>query len=577
MPEPRPAIIIAAHGMQWTCVPEFAAVLPLLDIERSRHPDALPPEEFVKDNTVRTVMRMHDPLRPDGPGLYLKRYKFRDAAERLKHLLLPAKPVVEWRASRVLRGAGIPTCEVLAIAVRRQGLLPREGFLVSREIAGTVGLTTFLRRSLPDLDRENPAYRHELIEELAALTAALADRGFCHRDYHAGNLLIRPDARAGERLFVVDQHSFRRRRPWRSGVPRMLAMLGISVPRASTSDEDRTEFLGAFLSCWKGGPGASDRARASLCRKEKRTELALRRRNARSRTRRCIVRSSLFTMERTAGFLVHRRRDFPLQAALGAVRLHRAAMAGNPGIAKVLRRGHRTEVTLCRCDAVPPLEASKPAPPERLRSAEVCVKSFLRASAATRLKDLFLRLKGRARTVWIASHGFQVRGAPAARPLALLESRSKHAGMPDYMVMEALENDGSLATLAAQRLPAGAERRELGKAVADLLGLLAREEVYHPDTKPSNVLVQRAGDGFRLWLVDLDRATFGRPLTRQQWQKCLARLNAGLSAQVSVLDRMRCLRECSRGRWTPAERLRIARAVYRLSLARGPVWLASAR
>ncbi|KPK64956.1 MAG: hypothetical protein AMK73_04380, partial [Planctomycetes bacterium SM23_32] len=87
-----------------------------------------------------------------------------------------------------------------------------------------------------------------------------------------------------------------------------------------------------------------------------------------------------------------------------------------------------------------------------------------------------------------------------------------------------------------------------------------------------NVLVRRTDDGFRLYLVDLERTRFDRPLTRDRWVKCLARLNAGLPASVSLLDRMRCLRACGRGRWSARERLSVARDVYALSLTRRPAW-----
>jgi hypothetical protein len=284
------------------------------------------------------------------------------------------------------------------------------------------------------------------------------------------------------------------------------------------------------------------------------------------------VRSTLFTVDKTDGFQVHRRRDFPMTAALEVVRLHNEAVAGGAEGAEVLHTGRRTEVTLCRCGALPPFDVNRPAPPEQVGPGWVCVKSFRRPSLAERWKDVW-RARSRAKVAWIASRGFDVRAIPAARPLALLESRSKLSGRPDYLITEALDNDGSLGALAFRDLPTGSKRRQLGRETARLLNLLAREEVYHPDTKPTNVLVKNVDGELRLWLVDLDRAKFEARLTRSRWVKCLARLNAGLPAQVSLLDRMRCLRECGRGRWDARERLRIARRVYRSSLGQRPAWL----
>jgi len=578
MADERPTRTVTAHGMTWLTVGEFADAIPLLDIEGCRRPEALPLQQLVKDNPVRTVVRVADPLNPDGPGLYVKRYKFRGLRERLKHLMVPAKPVVEWRTGRALEKADIPTCEVLAIAVRRRRLLPAEGFLVSREIPDVTSLKAFLRKRLSAMEQTQPGYRREAIEELAALTAALADAAFYHCDYHTGNLLVNPEAPAGKRIYVVDLHRVGRR-PARPQLLHTLGMLASSTRVPGISHKDRVEFLRAFLTRWNGGPGAGEEECKRWASDVKEAEADLRRRGMRSRTRRCMVQSSLFTIEGAGNFVIHRRRDFPVQAALDAVRLHGGAISGHKagdtaGEANVLRNGVRTEVTVCRCDSVPPFTSGRPARPEQVRPGSICVKSFKRGALWEKLKDVF-RPHSRARAAWIASHGCSVRDIPAARPLALLEARWKWSGRPDYLIMEALDNDGTLGELAL-RGPSGSQRRALAKAVAQLLNLMARVEVYHPDTKPNNLLIKEAAppdDGFRLWLVDLDRLRFEAPMTRRRWVKCLARLNSGLPAHITLLDRMRCLRECGRGRWTARERRQLAEEVYALSLRRRPAWL----
>jgi tRNA A-37 threonylcarbamoyl transferase component Bud32 len=554
--------------MQWLTVAEFADALPRLAIERLRQPGALAAGELVKDNPVRTVARLPDPLDAAAPGLFVKRHKFPDLGRRLKHLVLLTQPQREWRACRALQAAGISTCDVLAVAVLRRSGVPREAFLVSREVPGAVSLSRMLEERQADEDLVR-----ELVAELARLTAALADGGFCHLDYHSGNLLVRPQAPAGQRLCVVDLHAVRLRRPRRRALARMLGMLTASAGLRDARSGGPEEFLRQFLACWKGGPGLSEEALRRWSGMVAAARERLRRRRMISRTKRCLVESTVFTVERTAGFLVHRRRDFPLDAAQEAVGLHERALAGDSSAGEVLRSPRRTAVTITPCPAVPLLDGGKSAPPGQVGPGRVCVKSFRRPSLAARLKDA-LRLRSRARTGWVAAQGFSVRRIAAARPLALLEARRGLSGQPDYLVTEALESDGTLSDLAFQdRLPSGERRRELGCAVARLLGQLAQERVYHPDTKPSNILVKEVEGRFRLHLVDLERSRFGRPMTRSRWVKCLARLNAGLPARVSLLDRMRCLRECGKGRWSPRERLAIAREVHRLSLGRRPAWL----
>jgi len=439
---------------------------------------------------------------------------------------------------------------VLAVAVRRRLGLPREGFLVSREVAGGIPLPEFLTQCGPlrtDLIEE-------LADELADMTARLFNAGFYHDDYHIGNLVVRPDAPAGSKLYLVDLHEVRRARVTRRRALRMLAMLS-SVRCAPGVEHAHVErFLRRLLCRWQNGPGCSEASIVRWAHDVKRIASRRWRRRARSRTRRCMVESTLFTRDVAEGFVVRRRRDFPLDAVLEAVRTHRAAIADAEATAQVRRKGRRTQVTLCPCDAVPPVESGRPASPDALAPGTVCVKAFLRVSLLERLKDA-VRPKGRARAAWIAAHGFAVRRIPAPRPLAI-------------------ESDGNLGELAFRGLPTGRMRRRLGRAVAAALNRLAEAETYHPDTKPTNFLIRaEPAGGFRAYLVDLDRAKFDTPLRRRHWVKCLARLNAGLPASVSLLDRMRVLRECSRGRWEGAERKEIACQVYRLSLARRPAWL----
>ncbi len=554
----RTVTTLRARGMLWRTVAGFAETIPLLDLDGLRQPRELPPAELVKDSTTRTVARLDDPVLPDGPGLYVKRYKFRDLTDWLRYALVPTKAEQEWRVSRALQAAGIPACDVLAIAERRRACLPQEGFLVSREIEDTRVLADFA-------GQEHEAdLRAELLDELAALTAALANGGFYHRDCHAGNLLVRPEAPAGRRLFVTDLHAIRRRRV---GLRRMTHMLAMLWPTVEQLGGDEVRFLRALLGNWRGGPEPSEVSVRGLAHRVRRRRQRLHRRHVRSRTKRCLKESSLFTRDVTEDFVVHRRRDFPVEAALEAVRCHELAREGRSEEGEFRQRSRRTEVSVCPCSIVPARTQGQPARPEELAPGRVCVKAFVRRSAWERVKDA-LRPRSRARAAWVAARGMQVRGIPAAQPIALLESRRKLSGRPDYLVTEAIEHDDTLYGVLRRGDLSPGDRRRLAEAVADLLHRMAEEGVYHPDTKPGNILVRREGGRYGLWLVDLDRAGFPRRLSRSRWVKTLARINAQVPPDVPVLERMRCLRLCGRGRWDARERLELAREVWGRSMER---------
>ena len=531
--------VLSIHGLRWRLRPGAEAIVRGLDLERLRRPDVLAPDELVKDSTVRTVARLADPVTPTGPCVYVKRLKFRGLRERLRHMIVPTKMDVEWRMSRALQAAGIATCDVLAVGVRRIVGVPREGFIVVRELPGTTSLREWLAA--------HPEERASMIEPLADVTARLLDAGFYHCDYHAGNILV--DADGG--LHVVDLHSVRRRRVSRRHALAMLAMLDNSTRAAGVTCAERVEFLRAFLERWRSGPGVQGLAQWTTWAADARARLH--RRHMASRTRRCLKRSTEFTPDRAGVLRIHRRRDFPADAALAVVREHGEVMKA--GTDDGLRDGRRTQVSLCRTDAVP--------------TGRVCVKAYIRPTFAAQVKDV-LRLRGRARAAWIASRGCHVRGVAVARSLALLESRF---GPADYLITEAVPCAGDLDAVACAGIPPGVQRRELAQAIAQMLGSLADERVRHPDTKPTNLLVQWSGDEARMVIVDLDRVRFDVPITQAEWVRMLAQVNAGLPGDVTVRDRLRCLRACARGRWDAPTRRRIARAVLNLSLTRNPMWL----
>lgn len=565
----RTSTEITTGGHRWLVTDGFAGTLRRLDWPRVRRPDHLSDAELVKDNTVRTVARLPDPDEPDGPGYYVKRYKFKRYSDRLKYLVRPTRARQEWEISSQMHRSGIPTCRVLAVAERKEGPFYAEAFLVSREIEGTVTLKHYVTGEL--WNDPGAAPRLEVLEELARLSGRLARQGFYHRDYHAGNILVRPSAPPGSRLFVLDLHSIRRKHALRRRhALRMLAFLGDSFTEDRVDRRERLRFLVLLLRTWKG-PGRPTKPEAA--RWARMAERATRRHHARhmrSRTRRCVKESTMFTGHRHGRYHVHRRRDFPARFARRAAELHRAVLAGESEAGRLCKGGDRTAVTLCSVPGVPPLEADRPVPQEELAPGRVCVKSFFPRSAADRMKDLF-RPRSRAREAWVALRGAAVRGIPAPRPLALLE-RGRFSGEPDFLVMEAVQEARNLDEVTSAPLPRWLRDR-LGEALADLLNRLQDRAVYHPDVKPTNVLVQQKERDVSVYLIDMARVRFESEGGRRRWIRYLAQLNAGLPAHISLLDRMRCLRRCSRGRWTAGERLRIARAAYEKSLGRNPKWL----
>jgi hypothetical protein len=561
---------VEAHGLQWQVVPDFAEVLPRVDVLRLREPGRLGKTDgtggwqVVKDNMARTVVRVPDRVEPGAPDLFLKRFKLGKLTRRLKHLVRPTQAAKEWEVSRALQRRGVPTCRVLAVAERRPGILYREAFLISRGLPETVPLSDFLEaREWEEMDLGR---RRGLIDELAELTAQMIRCGVGHDDLHLGNIMLEPDGQPGERMYVLDLHRVHVGRLSRRRITGMLVYLADSTAKRGVGAAGRVRFLRRVLERWKGPEEVTDGLVREWAKRVQKAWDRHHRRRMRSRTKRCVKNSSEFTRDRIGGFRIWHRRKMPAETALKIVDWHRMAMEGRPSRCEVRKDGPRTEISYCTDTGCGP----------------VFVKAFLRDGIIERLKDTF-RLRGRARGAWVAHRGCRVRGVPAVPGLALMEASGKLSGRPDYLLTRDVEAEADLQVLARAQDPehprhealglSGAERRELAVAVGDLFRLLAESKVRHRDMKPANILMGREEEALRLWLVDLDRTKFQVNWGRRLWVYHLAQCNAGLAEGITPLDRMRCLRRVGRGRWSERERLAIAREVLELSLTRNPEWL----
>jgi len=280
---------------------------------------------------------------------------------------------------------------------------------------------------------------------------------------------------------------------------------------------------------------------------------------------------SLWAQDEARGYRVHRRRDFPLDEAFSVAELHRRSLE-EPSEAEceIRQRSERTVVTICPSGAVPPFEAQEPAKADAVEPGQVCVKSFWSLPWGERLKDL-LRPVSRPRDAWRTLREFQRLDIPSARPLAVLERRKRLSAVPDFLIMENLENTRNLFEFVTSGV-SGDMLRRVGCALARLLRLLGEKEVYHPDLKPENFLVRIDDEQVRLWIIDVARVRFNSKPDKKRWIRYLSQLNSGLPDEVSLLNRMRFLRECGRKRWSNPERIEIARAALEKSLERDIKW-----
>ncbi|MBO5958518.1 MAG: hypothetical protein J6Q65_00200 [Lentisphaeria bacterium] len=139
--------------------------------------------KLVKQNARRSVYRV---TAADGATYYAK-------LEHGSFLLFRNKAVIEYRAGKRLQNAGIPCVEFTACG--RLGLT--HTILVSRAVENTCDSREYFFTASPEK-------RAAFLDALIALQKKMRKNGIRHRDFHAGNLLVREREDGTCDLILVD-------------------------------------------------------------------------------------------------------------------------------------------------------------------------------------------------------------------------------------------------------------------------------------------------------------------------------------------------------------------------------------
>ena len=146
----------------------------------------------VKRNPFRSVRRV---TAPDGSVFFVKHDVPRTAGQIFKEAVRP-KSLSEYRSGKLLRSAGIPCVSFVALGRR----FP-ESVLVSRELDGYISSLEFRYTA-----SKEPL--HRFLRALADLVRRMLEAKIIHPDFHAGNVMVRPDE--PERLCLLDPFGVRR-------------------------------------------------------------------------------------------------------------------------------------------------------------------------------------------------------------------------------------------------------------------------------------------------------------------------------------------------------------------------------
>ena len=125
-------------------------------------------------------------IQRDGVNYYVKRYT--GAGKHMRRYLGRPRIKAEWQNLKQFAKWGIPTAEVVAWGLERNGLAFGRGAMITRELPNTEDLSALAERNDPRL--KDRAWVEHVSRQLARHTREMHDHHFAHNDLKWRNLLV---------------------------------------------------------------------------------------------------------------------------------------------------------------------------------------------------------------------------------------------------------------------------------------------------------------------------------------------------------------------------------------------------
>jgi len=497
-------------------------------------PDMFNPDDFlsnlngkryilVKENRVRSVISM-PASGINANGIYIKYFKRGGFKEYIKHLFVPTKARTEWEVGNALRSNDIKTALPLAISEGKRGLL-----IVTETVTNSEELMEFFTANYVSFLSEGKEFeKRMLLNKLAVFIRDIHEKGFCHYDLHAGNILIKFNKEqnvTGYDLYLMDLHRVKIFKSVSTNKRIFnLAQIFNSLSSIMTMS-DKIDFIQSYGDSAFGN--VTDEK--ELVRQIDEQSSKIRNIHYRSRRKRCLKESSVFSRRMIANMKMFFRKGYDTDSLHELIEKHNSALINNDS-AVIMKCDSKTALTR---------HAFKDKTVQN-----VVVKQYRVGCFGCLLKNLFRGSAGRK--AWVAGNGLRVYGLNTPLPLALLEKKRSGITTGSYLIMEEVKDSLEMDRYILKNLD---NRKDIKKKkalisnIANTLGEMHNHNIFHHDLKTCNIMVKENGKSFDFTFLDFDKVSFNEEITVRKRVKNLVQINLSTPRLFTLADRLRFLNE----------------------------------
>ena len=526
-------------------------------------PDMFNPDDFlsnlngkrytlVKENRVRSVISMPE-SGINANGIYIKYFKRGGFKEYIKHLFVPTKARTEWEVGNALRSNDIKTALPLAISEGKRGLL-----MVTETVTNSEELMEFFTANYVSFLSEGKEFeKRMLLNKLAVFIRDIHEKGFCHYDLHAGNILIKFNKEqnvTGYDLYLMDLH---RVKIFKS-VSTNKRIFNLAQIFNSLSSIMTMSDIFDFIRSYGDSAFGNVTDEKKLVRQIDEQSSKIRNIHYRSRRKRCLKESSVFSRRMIANMKMFFRKGYDTDSLHELIEKHNSALTNNDS-AVIIKRDSKTVLTR---------HAFKDKTVQN-----VVVKQYRVGCPGCLIKNIFRGSSGRK--AWVAGNGLRVYGLNTPLPLALLEKKRFGVTTGSYLIMEevkdSLEMDRYMLKNFSNRLEANQckeeshftttplspplqggdlkklsrdpRKMELISGLAKTLGDMHNHNIFHHDLKTCNIMVKENDKSFDFTFLDFDKVSFREEITVRKRVKNLTQINLSTPRLFTLTDRLRFLKE----------------------------------